>query len=74
MVRNEYCGSTKLVRRNDQRRLGTLYNSPHEYGAHWTGFGECYGMRLTGISVSNGMEASLGAAWGEDPAISATRQ
>ena len=46
---------------------GTLYNSPREYGTHWTGFGERYGMRLTGVSVSNAMEASLGAAWGEDP-------
>ena len=46
---------------------GTLYNSPREYGTHWTGFAERYGMRLTGISVSNAMEASLGAAWGEDP-------
>jgi hypothetical protein len=46
---------------------GTLFNKPREYGTHWDGFGQRYGMRLTGVSVSNAMEASLGAIWGEDP-------
>ena len=46
---------------------GTLFNRPREYGAHWEGFGERYGMRLTGVSVSNAMEAGIGALWGEDP-------
>ena len=46
---------------------GTLFNKPSEYGAHWDGFGKRYGMRLTGVSVSNAMEAGLGAVWGEDP-------
>ena len=46
---------------------GTLFNSPREYGPHWDGFGKRYGMRLTGISTGNAMEASLGAIWGEDP-------
>ncbi len=46
---------------------GTATNSPHEYGTHWAGFGDRYGMRLTGISTGNAIEASLGAAWGEDP-------
>ncbi len=46
---------------------GTLYNRPSEYGTHWEGFGKRYGMRLTGVSVSNTMEAGLGALWGEDP-------
>ncbi|SRR5579864_400 len=46
---------------------GTLWNAPHEYGTHWAGFGKRYGMRLTGISVSNAAEAGLGALWGEDP-------
>jgi len=46
---------------------GTLYNSPREYGPHWEGFGKRYGMRLTGVSTGNAMEASLGAIWGEDP-------
>ena len=47
--------------------FGTATNSPHEYGPHWSGFGQRYGMRLTGVSTGNAIEASLGAAWGEDP-------
>jgi hypothetical protein len=47
--------------------LGTATNSPSEYGTHWVGFGQRYGMRLTGVSTGNAIEASLGAAWGEDP-------
>ena len=31
------------------------------------GFGKRYGMRLTGVSVSNAMEASMSAIWGKDP-------
>jgi hypothetical protein len=46
---------------------GTLFNVPREYGPHWQGYGERYGMRLTGIATSNIMEAGLGAVWGEDP-------
>ncbi len=46
---------------------GTLLNTPHEYGTHWDGFGKRYGMRFAGVSVSNGMEASLSELWGEDP-------
>jgi hypothetical protein len=46
---------------------GTLFNTPHEYGTHWDGFGKRFGMRLTGLSVSNATEAGLGAVWGEDP-------
>jgi hypothetical protein len=47
--------------------FGTLFNLPSEYGTHWEGFGKRYGMRLTGISTGNVIEAGLGAAWGEDP-------
>jgi len=47
--------------------FGTATNSPHEYGPHWEGFAKRYGMRLTGVSTGNAIEASLGAAWGEDP-------
>jgi hypothetical protein len=46
---------------------GTATNSPSEYGTHWEGFAKRYGMRLTGVSTSNAIEATLGAAWGEDP-------
>jgi hypothetical protein len=47
--------------------FGTATDNPHEYGTHWVGFGQRYGMRLSGVSASNAVEASLGAAWGEDP-------
>jgi hypothetical protein len=47
--------------------IGTAGNWPHEYGTHWVGFGQRYGMRLTGVSTSNAIESTLGAAWGEDP-------
>jgi hypothetical protein len=46
---------------------GTLRDTPKEYGTHWEGFGQRYGMRLTGLSSSNAIEATLGSAWGEDP-------
>ena len=47
--------------------IGTARDVPKEYGPHWEGFGKRYGMRLTGISTGNLMEAGLGAVWGEDP-------
>jgi hypothetical protein len=50
--------------------FGTARNSPREYGPHWEGFGKRYGMRLTGVSTGNAMEAGLGALWGEDPRYS----
>jgi hypothetical protein len=46
---------------------GTLFNRPEEYGPHWEGFGKRYGMRLTGVSTGNAMEAGFGALWHEDP-------
>ena len=47
--------------------VGTALNHPREYGTHWEGFGDRYGMRLAGLAVSNTMEASLGAIWHENP-------
>ncbi len=46
---------------------GTLFDHPKIYGPHWEGFGDRYGMRLSGLALSNTMEAGLGALWGEDP-------
>jgi hypothetical protein len=46
---------------------GTLFDHPKTYGPHWEGFGDRYGMRLSGLALSNSMEAGLGALWGEDP-------
>ena len=47
--------------------IGTAFDNPYEYGPHWDGFAKRYGMRLTGISTGNAIEATLGAAWSEDP-------
>ena len=47
--------------------MSTWVDQPHEYGPHWSGFAKRYGMRLTGVSVGNAMEAGLGHLWGEDP-------
>ncbi len=47
--------------------FGTAVDRPKEYGPGWAGLGDRYGMRLTGISTGNAIEASLGALWGEDP-------
>jgi len=45
----------------------TAVNRPSEYGPHWDGFAQRYGTRLLQVSISNGIQAGLGAAWGEDP-------
>jgi hypothetical protein len=47
--------------------FGTAINRPPEYGPHWEGLGQRYGMRFTGIATSNAMEASVGSLWEEDP-------
>ena len=46
---------------------GTAFKSPPEYPSNITGFAQRYGMRLTGVSTGNAMNATLGAIWGEDP-------
>jgi hypothetical protein len=46
---------------------GTLFHSPEEYPPTWEGFGQRYGMRLTGVSTGNAITAASGAIWGEDP-------
>ena len=47
--------------------VGTAQNHPREFGTHWEGFGDRYGIRLSGLATSNTMEASLGAIWHENP-------
>ena len=46
---------------------GTLRESPEEYGRTWKGFGQRYGMRLTGVATSNAIEGLSGAVLREDP-------
>lgn len=47
--------------------FGTALDRPKEYGPSWGGFADRFGMRLTGVSTGNAMEATAGALWGEDP-------
>jgi hypothetical protein len=54
--------------------FGTAVDRPKEYGSSWDGFGERFGIRLSGVSVSNAMEASIGSVWGEDPRYFAVPQ
>ena len=46
---------------------GTLRETPEEYGSTWKGFGQRYGMRLTGVATSNAIEGVGGAVLKEDP-------
>jgi hypothetical protein len=45
----------------------TIATFPPEWGRTASGFGRRYVSRDGAIAVSNGVEASLGALWGEDP-------
>lgn len=45
----------------------TAWNTPSEWGASWSGFGKRFGSREAQMTMSNAVEAGLGAAWGEDP-------
>ena len=47
--------------------FGTALDRPGEYGPHWGGFADRYGMRMTGIVTGNAMETGLGYLLGEDP-------
>jgi hypothetical protein len=47
--------------------FGTALNRPKEYGRHWGGFADRYGMRLTGIVTGNAIEASVGLMLREYP-------
>lgn len=46
---------------------GVLTQEPEEYPSNTRGFGQRFGMRLTGVSTANAINVSLGAIWGEDP-------
>lgn len=64
-------GPASLIGGTFSAGFGTLVDRPREYDTHWHGFGQRYGMRLTGIVTSNAAEAGLGAVWGEDPRYNA---
>jgi hypothetical protein len=46
---------------------GTAVNRPEEYGPHWEGFANRYGMGMAGSVTSNAMEAGVGLILREDP-------
>jgi hypothetical protein len=45
----------------------TAWNTPEEWGQGWSGFGKRYVQREADVAISSGLEAGLGALWGEDP-------
>lgn len=45
----------------------TIFNSPKEWGRSGEGFGRRLGTRTANVAISNTLDASLGAVWGEDP-------
>jgi hypothetical protein len=47
--------------------LGTAVDRPKEYGPHWGGFADRFGMRLPSIVVGNAIEAGIGSVIHEDP-------
>jgi len=46
---------------------GTAVNRPPEYGTHWSGFADRFGISVAGSAVGNAMEASAGLLFHEDP-------
>jgi hypothetical protein len=48
----------------------TAWNLPSEWDRTWSGFGKRFGSREAQMTISNAIEAGLGAAWGEDPRYS----
>lgn len=47
--------------------FGTALDRPKEYGPHWGGFADRYGMRKTSIATGNVIEASASLILREDP-------
>lgn len=47
--------------------FNTAIRNPEEWPGTWEGFGKRFGTRSAQVAISSGIEASLGAMWGEDP-------
>jgi len=60
-------GPTSILSISTQSALKTWSNSPREYGPHWDGFGKRIASGIAVSGVSDAVEASVGALWGEDP-------
>jgi len=50
-----------------QSALGTAPNRPREYGPHWGGFADRYGMGMTRSVTGNAIEAGVGLILRQDP-------
>jgi hypothetical protein len=46
---------------------GTALNHPGEYGPHWSGFGDRFGMGMIGSAAGNAIETGVGLGLREDP-------
>ena len=60
-------GPTSLVASEFAAGIDTWRDVPHEYGTHWDGFGQRFGLRLADRALTTGIEAGAGSLWGEDP-------
>lgn len=58
---------TSILADSISAAIGTELDAPHELGTHWTGFQKRYVNTMATGLLGNGIEAGLGAAWGEDP-------
>ena len=47
--------------------FGTALDRPSEYGPHWGGFADRYGMGMTRVATGNAIEAGVGLILREDP-------
>lgn len=45
----------------------TAFKHPPQWGSGWEGFGDRFALRTVDVAFSNAIQASVGAAWGEDP-------
>jgi len=60
-------GPTSLFTSAVSAGLGTWRDVPYEYGTHWEGFGQRFGLRMADRALATGFEAGIGSLWGEDP-------
>jgi hypothetical protein len=66
-VANSITGPQSLMSGAVVAATETMIPYPSEWKRSVAGFGRRYASRDAAIAISNGVEASLGALWGEDP-------
>jgi hypothetical protein len=60
-------GRTRLAGGVFVSACGTALDRPKEYGPHWDGFAERYGMGMAGSAIANALDATSGHLLREDP-------